>query len=120
MKPKTKKLLFEMIEWAEKNRLYCDMDLHVHGKNPVIKFGCQLKSYKNAHSFVKKFKIKLQKNIYGEDNLEYEGKIDEIEIDLYAVKELPPSCKIVKVKKTIPAIEYSPAKVMFVKEIVCN
>ena len=119
---KALELAWLMMKWTDENGLYGSILVH----KDDVEFDCQGKSYKNIHLFKKVFPEvgKLDREVYMDDALRYKGKVGKLLIDFYAVRTLPPSCKLITEEVTIPEElipeHTEPEHVETVTKIVCG
>ena len=96
-------------EWAKSHNLYCDIMIAAYcSEEETIAFTCQAESYKKVHEFSRKFRIKFEKEPGATKGcLDYcnNDNLYGIFIKLYAISELPPSCKVKYETIYIPAQE---------------
>ena len=95
------------LKWAQKNRLYASTTVTTSGGDiSKVKFWCQARSRKLVHEFSRLFKIKFKKEqAAGSGRLDYRHDNLQLDILLYAIGDLPPSCKVVYKDVVIPATE---------------
>lgn len=109
----------EYFEWSRENGLYATIAVNRHqsGK-PKIDFSCQAQSYKTAHDFARKFRITLTKTPSGTHGaLDYIYEGGGVRINLYAIGELPPSCRVEYEDVVEPA---TPERTVSKAIVICN
>lgn len=98
-------LAIQLLLWAKKRKFYSDIDVStlVDGEIKIL-FDCQAQSYKFVHEFSRYFKIKFNKVKSANDRcLDYKGETKDMIVKLYAISELPPSCRVEYKTVIVPA-----------------
>ena len=119
---KAMELGWKMLKWTEENELFGSILV----QKEDVEFDCQGKSYKNIHLFKKVFPEvgKLNREVYLNDALRYKGEVGKLKIDFYAVRQLPPSCKLITEEVTIAEElipeHTEPEHIETVTKIVCG
>lgn len=108
---KSFELAWKMLKWAEDNKDKV-RDPYVRVEVDMVRFDCKPYSYKDVHRFMKQFPQtkKLDRSTFNNESLSYTGWIGTLYIDMWMVKELPPSCKLTYEEVEVPE-EYIPGHV---------
>lgn len=109
----------EYFEWATVNKLFATISVNRFSSGDAsIEFTCQPRSYKMAHDFARKFRVTLTKQASAcGGKLDYRYMDKDVTINLYAISELPPSCRVEYEDVVEPA---TPEQIVRKAIVICN
>lgn len=129
---------YKILKWFHERGVYCRLECSVFTSNnpkPTYKIDVKGNSFKDVHALKKQFKMlgKFTRKQWIEDepkltyDTEKEFNDGWLRIHIYAVKELPPHCKIVTKQVLIPEQVIEPEERTVIEEhyetkieVVCN